>query len=112
VKRLLLAGLAVASVLTVADQADAASGRCPQYERLLAAHHLPVQRFSRIMYRESRCKPGVTNRRSGAAGLLQIMPAHAGRWRTCPGQNLYSASGNVACAARLYRKAGMAPWRL
>jgi hypothetical protein len=104
---------AVLIVLGVAvDRADASTvGRCRQYESALAAHGLPVATFSRIMWRESNCKPWVTNRRSGAAGLLQILPAHAGAWRTCPGRNLYSVNGNLACAARLYHKAGLRPWR-
>jgi hypothetical protein len=102
----------IALLIVATARTDASTGRCPQYEPMLAAHHMPVARFSKIMWRESRCKPGVTNRRSGAAGLLQLMPQHAGSWRTCPGVDLYSASGNVACAARLYARAGMAPWRL
>lgn len=89
----------------------ATAGRCPQYETLLAREHLPVATFSRIMYRESRCRPAAVNRSSGARGLLQIMPAHAGRWHTCPGMALGTARGNIACAARLFLHSGTGPWR-
>ena len=90
---------------------SATNGRCVQYESLLARNGLPVASFSRTMYRESRCNSRAINRHSGARGLLQIMPQHAGRWNTCAGLNLMSANGNIQCAARLYRRAGMRPWR-
>lgn len=31
--------------------------RCPQYEALLRKHNLPVNTFSYLMWRESRCQP-------------------------------------------------------
>ena len=45
--------------------------RCPQYEPLLAAHGLrPVQAFSYIAWRESRCRPKAINARWNKAGKL------------------------------------------
>jgi soluble lytic murein transglycosylase-like protein len=99
---------AFAVPLASTGQVEAASGSCPQYNSLLAANHMPVATFSRIMFRESRCQPGAVNRRSGARGLLQIMP-YVSR-HACPGLNTMTARGNVACAARLYRQAGTRPW--
>ena len=45
--------------------------RCPQYESLLAAHGLrPVQAFSYIAWRESRCRPNATNVRRDESGKI------------------------------------------
>lgn len=116
--RLQLVAGAVLVVLLVAftvARSDAVTLRsCPQYERLLAAHGLPARTFSRIMYRESRCQPAAVNRRSGARGLLQVMPQHVGHWHTCAMTRaaLLTPAGNVACAAALYRAAGLSPWRV
>ena len=64
--------------LTHAGQADAAGGRCRQWEELLVAHApkkgWDVARMSRIMFRESRCQANVVNKRGGDSGLLQVHP--------------------------------------
>jgi soluble lytic murein transglycosylase-like protein len=98
----------VAAPLVGPDVSQAASP-CARFTPLLAANHLPVATFARIMFRESRCQPGAVNRRSGARGLLQIMPYVARA--ACSGLNTGTARGNVACAARLYHRAGLRPWR-
>lgn len=93
---------------------DASYGRCPQYESLLRANGLP-RSFSSIMYRESRCNPAAVNKRSGARGLLQVMPQHVTRWHTCPGITLAALrtpSGNIRCAHFIYVKQGARAWAL
>lgn len=54
-------------------------GRCTQYEPLLAALQPPggwdVVRFSKIMWKESRCKPDARSR-TRDSGLLQINDIH------------------------------------
>lgn len=117
-RRIILAlTVVLGTIVVVPGVAEAHTiGRCPQYENLLRANNMPVRYFSRIMYRESRCQPGAVNRRSGARGLLQIMPSHSryGRYHTCRQTlaQLRTANGNIACAATLYRIAGTRPWRL
>ena len=89
----------------------ASNGRCVGYEPLLRRYSpgWDVARMSRIMYRESRCKPGVRNR-SGATGLLQIMPLHC-RWLAgCSVAALRQPAYNIRAAAALYRKQGMRAW--
>lgn len=96
------------------------SGRCTQYEHLLEANGLPVDQFSRIMYRESRCNPGARNSSSGAAGLLQIMPQWVTRWNGCTDtmhelgacsvDALYDAGWNIHMAKRIYDLQGTRAW--
>lgn len=50
---------------------------------------------------ESRFNPRATNRRSGAAGLMQIMPS-TGKYFKCG--NLMNAKGNLKCGARVLRR--------
>ena len=54
---------------------------CPQWEATAKYFGLD-DRFDRIMYRESRCQPGARNR-SGASGLVQIMPMWVPRLGHC-----------------------------
>jgi soluble lytic murein transglycosylase-like protein len=99
-----------ATALATAPAASATSGSCPQYNRLLAAYHLPVSTFSRIMYRESRCIPWARSR-SHDSGLLQINDVHRRRGGVAYGLNLYNPRINIMVAARLYHLAGLRPWR-
>jgi hypothetical protein len=116
-KKTLAALVALGSFLAMGSRADAhVTGRCPQYERLLARHGLPVATFSRIMYRESRCQPTAVNRRSGAAGLLQFTKVNypwlsrklgvqvTQRWLLDPHNNIHAAQA-------LYRLSGTRPWK-
>lgn len=77
-RRLALTAALLVSTLSHAGHADAAGGRCRQYEPLLAElapkRGWDINRMSRIMYRESRCQPTVVNRRGGDSGLLQVHP--------------------------------------
>jgi hypothetical protein len=75
-KRRLAAMLLATTALTgLPAKADAAVGRCQQYEPALAAlapkGGWDVNRMSRLMWRESRCTPDVRSK-SRDSGLLQI----------------------------------------
>lgn len=94
------------------------AGRCIGAEVLLA-YYSPgwdVVRMSRIMYRESRCQPGVRSG-AGATGLLQMMPLHC-RWlpadlgEPCSVERLRDPIYNVRAAAALFDRDGYRPWRL
>ncbi len=61
-KRILIVALvlyALAFLFTASNTKAQATpvGRCPKYEPLLRKYGLPVETFSAIMYRESRCVP-------------------------------------------------------
>lgn len=96
---------------------------CPQWETLLEAHNpgWDVKRMSRIMWRESNCRPEVRSR-TRDTGLLQINDVNhrwlSQRWGVdVDVQALHDPSTNVAAAAELFtfwrRNAadGYRPWR-
>ena len=92
-------------------------GRCVGWEPLLERYSpgWSVDRMSRIMYRESRCRPEVRNRHSSATGLLQILSSHCawltdqlGTW--CTRARLNDPVFNVQAAAVLWREQGMGAW--
>ena len=98
---------------TPGGSSDSAGGRCVGWEPLLS-YYSPgwdVGRMSRIMYRESRCRPEVRNP-SGATGLLQIMPAHCSWLPNCSVRLLQDAAYNIRSAAALWRRQGMDAWAL
>lgn len=108
---------AVNTVPPIGDTASVA-GRCVGWEPLLR-YHSPgwdVARMSRIMYRESRCRPEVRNP-SGATGLLQLMPAHC-RWlddalgEPCTVARLQDPGYLIRAAAALWERDGYRPWAL
>lgn len=105
--------------------------RCPQYEPIMAAHGLyPVQAFSYIAWRESRCRPQATNARwdssgkiiwtlnrngSYDSGLLQINSS----WKTvtrqtCGGgiDRLLTLDCNLRVARYLLDNGGLGHWSL
>jgi hypothetical protein len=99
------------------------SKRCPQWEDEFAAFGLPVQTFSYIAYRESRCNPSAHNKtlnRNGSQdrGLLQVNSS----WvtvtaRECASQRgdlsvLFNVRCNLAVARYLYRNGGLRHWNL
>jgi hypothetical protein len=107
------------------------SKRCPQYESLMAAHGLrPVQVFSYIAWRESRCRPDATNVRrdklgniiwtlnkngSYDSGLLQVNSS----WKTvtrktCGGDIdlLLTLDCNLRVAKYLLDNGGLGHWSL
>lgn len=95
---------------------DTSGYPCPQWHGLLQQYGLPVERFGRIMWRESHCDPGAVNRSSGARGLLQIMPQWATRWGGCEAQGICSPDQlldpetNIRAAARIFALQGYRAW--
>ncbi len=99
------------------------SKRCPQWEDEFAAFGLPVETFSYVAWRESRCSPLSWNRtlnKNGTQdrGLLQINSS----WVTvtakeCASQRgdlsvLFNVRCNLAVARYLYRNGGLRHWNL
>ena len=97
--------------------------RCPQWEDEFAAFGLPVEAFSYIAYRESRCNPLAHNKtlnRNGTQdrGILQINSS----WVTVTAKECASQKGdlsvlfdvrcNLAVARYLYRNGGLRHWNL
>jgi hypothetical protein len=87
------------------------SGRCARwYDFAIASGFDPAvwPRIDRIMWRESRCQPRVRNR-SGASGLMQIMPMWAD---DCGGTRamLLDPGFNLDCAAYILDVQGWAAW--
>jgi membrane-bound lytic murein transglycosylase MltF len=68
--------------------------------------HWPT--LNRIMYRESHCQPEVRNR-SGASGLLQIMPMWADDCGGVPAQ-LFDPLFNLACGVYVLGVQGWQAW--
>ncbi len=124
--RRLIATVLLASSIAFASPAEAHhTGRCPQWERLFARHGLPVDTFSYLAWRESRCIPGLISS-TNDYGLLQLnaitwrdMAQRPHLWgdtaRRCkapwPSAAL-KTSRNVCVAAQLYRISGTSPWGL
>jgi hypothetical protein len=77
-RRIAISAAALLGSLLPVSHADAAAGRCPQYEALLTIWAprggWSVVRMSRIMFRESRCDAKAVNKRGGDSGLLQAHP--------------------------------------
>jgi hypothetical protein len=99
------------------------SKRCPQWEDEFAAFGLPVETFSYVAWRESRCSPLSWNRtlnknKTQDRGLLQINSS----WVTvtakeCASQRgdlsvLFNVRCNLAVARYLYRNGGLGHWNL
>jgi hypothetical protein len=101
------------AVLATCDQpASAATGPCGQWRSTAIAVGFTSSQWptvARIMWRESRCRPGARNR-SGASGLMQIMPMWA---RHChiPRAALFNGATNLRCARHVLRVQGWAAWR-
>jgi hypothetical protein len=87
------------------------NGRCVGYEGLLAQYSpgWDVGRMSGIMYRESRCNPGVSN--SCCHGLLQMHEMHVG-WLDAvnSASDYYDPATNIRAAAQLWRSSGYGAW--
>ena len=97
--------------------------RCPQWEEQFAEFGLPVETFSYIAYRESRCNPLAHNKtlnRNGTQdrGVVQINSG----WKTVTAKECASQYGdlsvlfdvrcNLAVARYLYRNGGLRHWNL
>jgi hypothetical protein len=99
------------------------SKRCPQWEDEFAEFGLPVQTFSYIAYRESRCNPSAHNKtlnRNGSQdrGILQINSTWVSvTAKQCASQRgdlsvLFNVRCNLAVARYLYRNGGLRHWNL
>ena len=97
--------------------------RCPQWEAEFAAFGLPVEAFSYIAYRESRCNPLAHNKtlnRNGSQdrGLLQVNSTWVSvTAKECASQRgdlsvLFDVRCNLAVARYLYRNGGLRHWNL
>jgi hypothetical protein len=99
------------------------SKRCPQWEDEIAAFGLPVETFSYVAWRESRCNILAHNRtlnknKTQDRGLLQINSS----WVTVTAKECASQRGdlsvlfdircNLAVARYLYRNGGLRHWNL
>jgi len=97
--------------------------RCPQFEDEIAEFGLPVQTFSYIAWRESKCNPMAWNKtlnKNGTQdrGLVQINSS----WVTVTAKECASQKGdlsvlfdvrcNLAVARYLYRNGGLRHWNL
>lgn len=111
-----------AEVLPAGVPADQ-SKRCPQFEDEIAKFGLPVETFSYIAYRESRCNPLAHNKtlnRNGSQdrGILQINSSWVSvTAKECASQRgdlsvLFDVRCNLAVARYLYRNGGLRHWNL
>jgi hypothetical protein len=97
--------------------------RCPRFERKFREHGLPVEVFSYIAWRESRCNPRAHNKtrnRNGSQdlGLVQVNDS----WKTVTSQVcktpwgkmhvLFDVDCNLAVARHLYLNGGLGHWSL
>lgn len=123
-----LIGLILYVLSTCEGQTPKQEQRCPQYEPVFALFEMPVDDFSYIAWRESRCQPDAHNAddpNKGSFGLLQINSIH---WRDMDTRphlwgdvktecqtNHYTdglnAIKNICVASYLYQKSGLNPWR-
>lgn len=94
----------------VVDIVSNARGRCAQwYDEAMAAGFTDEQwnTVDRIMWGESNCIPSAHNR-SGATGLMQIMPSTARS--VCPPGDLYDPMHNLVCAVHVKAAQGWNAW--
>ena len=96
------------------------SKRCPQWEPKFAQHGLPVQAFSFIAWRESRCNPQAWNRFRNAngsqdLGLVQVNSSWKTVTRNICGtgiKGLFNVDCNLSVAKYLYDNGGLRHWSL
>lgn len=99
------------------------SKRCPQWEDEIAEFGLPVETFSYIAWRESRCNRLSWNRtlnKNGSQdrGILQINSTWVSvTAKECASQRgdlsvLFNVRCNLAVARYLYRNGGLRHWNL
>ncbi len=96
------------------------SKRCPQWEPKFAQHGLPIQAFSYIAWRESRCRikaHNTTLNRNGSQdlGLVQINSSWKTVTRNICGTDingLFNVDCNLSVAKYLYDNGGLRHWSL
>jgi hypothetical protein len=118
------AGFTAAPTLALSQQQPSAIvGSCPKYEAAFKKFGLPVKKFSKISYRESRCNPkSISEVRKSTGrpdvGLVQI----SGSWATVTRnvchvtyqqviKALTKVNCNLAVAAYLYKNGGLGHWK-
>ena len=114
--------LAISAVATVPQAADASTHRssrhhgCEQWRQLaneVGIDNATFNRFSPIMWRESRCNPGAVNYRSGDYGLMQIHCAGGANWCARIGvsrSEMLDPTTNLKAALFVLDHQGMSAW--
>lgn len=122
-RKTIIATILSLSILSIPNTTHAQTGTCPQWEPLFKKFGLPVETFSKISFRESRCNPRSISavRKTGYpdVGLVQVQ----GSWRTItyqicklkPTQShikaLTKPTCNLAVARYLYDNGGLGHWK-
>lgn len=124
-----LIGLILYALSTCQGTPDAQQQRCVEWEPVFALYDMPVDKFSYIAWRESRCQPDAHNGDdpgTGSYGLLQLNDIH---WKdmdvrphlwgnvkddcqTSHHTDAYNPVKNICVASYLYAKSGLAPWAM
>lgn len=104
-------------IIVTAAPPPPSSARCPEWwdELTALSPGWDVARMDGIMYRESRCRPGVTSNTGCCHGLLQVHQMHVPRLGVCgvdSAGDLFDAGKNICAAAVLFRESGYNPWNL
>lgn len=93
------------------------TGDCSQWAYTALTSGFSVEQWNSIvnwvMHGESTCDPNAHNR-SGATGLMQVMPGHTGDGSLCGGTPamLYDPSFNLQCAYLVWATEGWSAWQV
>jgi hypothetical protein len=124
-----LIGLILYALSTCQGTPVALEQRCVEWEPVFALYEMPVEKFSYIAWRESRCQPDAHNGDdpgTGSYGLLQLNDIH---WKdmdvrphlwgnvkddcqTDHHTDGFNPVKNICVASYLYAKSGLAPWAM
>ena len=124
-----LIGLILYALSTCQSTPVALEQRCVEWEPVFALYEMPVEKFSYIAWRESRCQPDAHNGDdpgTGSYGLLQLNDIH---WKdmdvrphlwgnvkddcqTDHHTDGFNPVKNICVASYLYAKSGLAPWAM
>jgi hypothetical protein len=88
-------------VVDGASPADRCSQLLPIAKRIGRKHKVDLGLIVGVMRVESRFRPGIKNKRSGASGLMQIMPS-TGKYFRCG--DLLDAEANLICGVRVLKR--------
>lgn len=92
-------------------EADLTHGRCGEWRDLALTVGWTADQWptvNRLMFAESRCDPSAWNR-SGATGLMQVMPFWAHHCGGTPA-DLADPTFNLGCALHVYNVQGWQAW--
>ena len=91
-------------------------GPCSEWAPLLAEYPgWDVAQMQRIMWRESRCTPGVTSPTGCCRGLLQVHSLwvkQVGHCGVTSAGDLYDPVKNICAASYIFQTQGMGAWAL